>query len=120
MAKEKGNHSPALSAEMVNDEVGAKVKAAKGSLTYSGVLQTGFVPNEEFTGKVFGIVQRPHNGFANFAIAELLLEKGRVVGAHYLQPMAGVELRAKLDIRIGELLDELRKAYPEGFGLAVV
>lgn len=125
MAKEKGNYSAQLKAEgieprLLNDEIGHNIKAAKGSLTYSGDLQPGFVPTLEFTGKVFSLVHRPHNGFANYAIAELIVEHGRVIGAHFLQPMGGFESKAKLDKRIDDLLEELRKTYPSGYGMAVV
>lgn len=69
----------------------------------------------DFTGEVYTLVRRPHNGFANYAIATLTIKNGRVVGQTLSDPYAGFEATARLELANERLLSSLRKNYPPEF-----
>lgn len=69
----------------------------------------------EFSGKVHTLVYRPHEGFADFAIATLTISEGIVEKIEIGDPYAGFEAMAKLELANSYLLEEMRKNYPAGF-----
>lgn len=70
---------------------------------------------ETFSGEVFAIVYKPHNGFSNFAIATIAIEKGIVKKIDVSQNYAGFETIARLDIKMHQKLEAMQLNYPAGF-----
>jgi hypothetical protein len=68
-----------------------------------------------FTGLVHTLVYRPHEGFADYAIATLTIENGVVKKVELSDPYAAFEARAKLDMKNAYHLEDLRQHYPAGF-----
>lgn len=66
----------------------------------------------KYTGTVYALVHKPHEGFANFGIVTLQLKDGVVCGTEISQPYNGIESLAKLDKLHDEMLEQLRKTYP--------
>lgn len=65
-----------------------------------------------FTGEVFTIVRRPHEGFADYAVATMTIECGLVKSIVLSDPYAGFEALARLELKNTHLLEFLRKNYP--------
>lgn len=112
MGKEKGHPQTALSDSVGNENI--------PPVSFDGELEPGFEPGLLFTGQVVGLVNRPHNGFANYSVVTLILNKGHVVKAHFGQAMAGFEAQAHIKIKNEALLDLARKYYPPGFESALI
>lgn len=66
----------------------------------------------KYTGTVYALVHKPHEGFANFGIVTLKLKDGVIVATDISQPYNGLEALAKLDILNDKALEALRKTYP--------
>lgn len=71
---------------------------------------------KRFSGECFGIVYRPHNGFKNYMVVRLAIDKGsvKVVGT---EVKGGAGLNAEeaigwLEISNTRLMDKLQREYP--------
>jgi len=86
--------------------------------THSDLGSNSYVLNhypETFSGEVHSIVYKPHNGFANFAIATLTIEKGIVKHVEVSQNYAGFETIARFTQILERTLDQMQRTYPAGF-----
>lgn len=68
-----------------------------------------------FTGTVHTIVYKPHQGFADYAVATMTIEDGLIIGTVYSDPYAAFEALAKLELANSRLLEKMRRGYPGGF-----
>lgn len=94
------------------------VKPAPVSIKTEDLEKHSYLLNhypETFSGEVFAIVYKPHNGFSNFAIATIAIEKGMVKKIDVSQNYAGFETIARLDIKMHAKLEEMQLKYPAGF-----
>ena len=66
----------------------------------------------KFSGEVYTIVRRPHEGFADYAVASMVIELGVVKSITLSDPYAGFESLARLELKNTHLLEFLRKGYP--------
>lgn len=89
----------------------AKLYTGLETIPLSALHQTAM----RFTGEVHTLLFRPHQGFANFTVATLELNDGKVTGARFSDPYAGFEAAAQLTIRNDKLLEWMRSHYPPGF-----
>jgi hypothetical protein len=64
---------------------------------------------------VYTLVFKPHEGFADYAVASLAIEKGVVTKIELSDPYAGFEAMAKLELANDKLLEKLRRSYPAGY-----
>lgn len=74
-------------------------------------------PNE-VNCEVNTMMYRPHEGFANYTIATMTIKNGKVVDIQYSDPLNGTESLIRMDVKNGQLLEKLRRAYPAGYNCA--
>lgn len=67
---------------------------------------------EKFSGIAHTLVYRPHEGFANYAVATLKISEGIVEEITLSDPYAGFEAMAKMELLNEKKLEEMRKNYP--------
>lgn len=72
----------------------------------------------KFSGVIHTLVRKPHNGFANFAVATMTIEAGVIKRIELSDPYVGFEALHKLELKNENLLAGLRKNYPSIDGQA--
>lgn len=65
-----------------------------------------------FTGQVYTLVHKPHEGFANYAIATIQITNGIVTKTDIGQPFNAFEAKLRMDLKNDALLETLRRNYP--------
>lgn len=70
---------------------------------------------KNFSGVVHTICYRPHNGFANYTIGTLTIEKGVVKKIEYSDPYAAFETIIRLELMNEKKVEHMRRNYPAGF-----
>lgn len=75
------------------------------------------VPNvpKKFSGEVLTIVPKPHEGFADYSVATLTIEKGVLTKIELSDPYAGFEALMKLEIANAKAFEKMRSSYPPEF-----
>lgn len=81
-------------------------------------LKAPLLPGKKYTGKAYIIVQKPHQGFQDFAIMTTTLKDGVIVDVAYSDPYLPIELMARLELLNEKQLEELKRTYPPGFRCA--
>lgn len=65
-----------------------------------------------YTGQVFALVHKPHEGFANYAIATIDITNGIVTKMEVGQPFNAFEAKLRMELKNDARLEELRRSYP--------
>lgn len=68
-----------------------------------------------FTGTTHTIVYRPHEGFANYAIASITMNDGKIIKTELSQPYAAFEALVKLETINDKQLEKMRRGYPADY-----
>ncbi len=91
-----------------------EAKKVKAQSTVKDSRRPSIKP-EEFSGELHTLVYRPHEGFADYAVATVMIEGGKVVSVELSDPYCAIEARDKMDYLNRNLLERLRRAYPSGY-----
>lgn len=73
------------------------------------------VPLTSYTGSIWGLTYKPHNGFADYSVTEFVIQDNKVVGIIESDPYAGIEALLKLELQNARNLEKLRVKYPAGY-----
>ncbi len=65
-----------------------------------------------YSGTVHALVHKPHEGFANYAIATLEIKNGIVTNMTLGQPYNAFEAKLRMELLNDKRLEELRRTYP--------
>lgn len=65
--------------------------------------------------KCYALVYMPWNGFADYAIATLEIQNGKVKTVALSDPYAAFEARARMELWNNQLVDYMMQHYPAGF-----
>lgn len=65
-----------------------------------------------FTGQVYTLVHKPHEGFANYGIATIDIKNGVVTKMEVGQPFNAFEAKLRMELKNDAKLEELRRNYP--------
>jgi hypothetical protein len=70
----------------------------------------------DFSGKVYAVVYLPHpQGFANYTVATLEIDKGKVKSIELGDYWAAQETEQHLDYLNERLIDQMKQKYPAGY-----
>lgn len=70
------------------------------------------LPDKRFTGVAHAMVYKPHEGFANYAVATIVMIDGEIESVAYGIPRNKLDLFAEVDDKNNKLFEEMRKHYP--------
>lgn len=70
---------------------------------------------KKFSGTMHTLVYRPHQGFADYAVATVEVEDGKVKSVTLSDPYCAIEARDRMDYQNRQLLEKLRRNYPAGY-----
>lgn len=98
----------------VNPEPETELRIEEVPVDYKGP-RIPELPNERYTGQFHTIVQKPHNGFQNFAIMTADVKDGVIKKVEFTQSWSGWETVARLELLNEKKMEELKRTYPAGF-----